>query len=161
MNISPALVLIILACSGCRLRDVNHENRQSKVVLGQIQIGNEATEFYIAYGADEAILGFSVASGAGGPRYFPMYASTYRGIPSVVLDVFVSKAEDEMWVRSSWPTMEVLAYHHIGADTAITQFGKQAFLKEPVPPYLSGGPIPFPEMEPGNVIKKATYKHEL
>ena len=163
-KIRLGLVLIVLASSACRPNDASREDGKSrevqKVVLGQVRIGNEATEFYIAYGADEAILGFSVPGSAGGVRYFPMYASTYRGIPPVVLDIFASKAEDEMWVRSSWPSTEVLAYHRIGADSAITGFGNVTFLKEPMPPYLSGGPIPFPEMTAGNVLKKATFKHE-
>jgi hypothetical protein len=158
------VVLMVLAWSACRpneaSREVSKSKEMQKVVLGQVRIGNEATEFYIAYGPDEAILGFSVPDGGGGTRYFPMFASTYRGIPPVVLEVFASKAEDEMWVRSSWPGSEVLAYHRVGGDTAITQFGKVTFIKEPMPPYLSGGPIPFPEMIAGSVVKKATFRHE-
>jgi hypothetical protein len=161
-NICLGLVLIVLASSACRPNEASREegkNKMQTVVLGQVRIGNEATEFYIAYRTDAAILGFSLPDAAGGARYFPMYASTYRGVPSVVLDVFASKAEDEMWVRSSLPGGEVLAYHRIGADTAITQFGNVTFLKEPLPPYLSGGPIPFPEMTAASVLKKATFKH--
>ena len=156
------LPLIVLVFSSCRPNGASREeaknNENQKVGLGQVRMGNEATEFYIAYGPDEGILGFSVPDAKGRARYFPMFASTYRGIPAVVLDIFVSEAEDQMWVRSSWPTAEVLAYRRIGADTAITQFGNVTFIREPMPKDLSGGPIPFPEMIAGNVLKKATFK---
>lgn len=128
------------------------------MVLGQVRMGNETTEFYIAYAYDVGILGFSVLQATGSDHYFPMYGSTYRGIPDVVLDVFVSKAGDQMWVRSSWPTAEVLAYRRKGADTAVTQFGNVTFLKEPLPQELSGGPIPFPKMIATRVVKKASFK---
>jgi hypothetical protein len=154
------LIIVLLSASGCLPKQTAREDakgRAQKVVLGQVRIGDEETEFYIAYGPDEAILGFMVPDKTGGQRYFPMFASTYRGIPPVVLDIFASKAEDEMWVKSSWPGSEILAYRRTGADTAITQFGKVAALKEPMPSDLSGGGIPFPEMVMENVSKKATF----
>jgi len=90
----------------------------------------------------------------------PIFASTNRGIPSVVLEVYTSKSEEEMWVRSSWPDDEILAYHRVGADTGITQWGDMKFLKDPMPDHLSGGSFPFPELIMGNVVKKATFKHD-
>jgi hypothetical protein len=154
------LTLIVLACSSCGPdgREEAKNNENQKVALGQVRMGNEATEFYIAYGPDEAILGFSVPDATGSARYFPMFASTYGGIPAVVLDIFVSKTEDQMWVRSSWPTAEVLAYRRLGSDTAITEFGDVTFLREPLPKELSGGPVRFPEMITTNVLKKATFE---
>ena len=125
-----------------------------------MRIGKESEQFYIAYGFDSAILGFSATTGAGSMRYFPIFASTKRGIPSVVLEVFASKSEQEMWVRSSWPDDEVLAYHRVGSETAVTQWGETTSFKDPMPDHLSGGSIPFPELIIGNVVKKATFKHD-
>jgi hypothetical protein len=65
-----------------------------------------------------------------------------------------------MWVRSSWPGGEILAYHRVGAETAITQWGVTKFLKEPTPDHLSGGASPLPVLIMGNVVKKATFKHD-
>jgi hypothetical protein len=125
-----------------------------------VRVGKESAEFYIAYGFDSAILGFAVSTGAGPARYFPIWASTNRGIPSVVLEVFASKSEQEMWVRSSWPGNEILAYRRVGAEFAITQWGEMRFLNESMPDRLSGGSLPFPDLVMGNVVKKATFKHD-
>lgn len=160
-------VLLFAALGSCAARDDDaageSEARQAmqKAVLGEVQVGSgPPTEFYIAYDSDAAILGFSVSDETGAVRYFPIFASTYRGIPSVTLDVFVSKTEDEMWVRSSWAGSEILAYHRVGADTAITQFGETAFFNEPMPERLSGGGGAFPELPMEQVVKKASFKHE-
>ena len=120
------LVLVVLASADCQ-RYQGQGDKIQTVVLGKVQIGKESTELYIAYARDAAILGFSVSTG-GPSRYFPMYTSTDRGIPSVVLEVFASKSEEEMWVRSSWSGGEILAYHRVGADNALTQFGNVMFL---------------------------------
>jgi len=153
------LVLVVLASAGCQ-RDQGQGEKIQTVVLGKVQIGKESTEIYIAYARDAAILGFSVSTG-GPSRYFPMYTSTDRGIPSVVLEVFASKSEEEMWVRSSWSGGEILAYHRVGADNALTQFGNVMFLKEPMPENLGGSAVPFPALIMENVVKKATFKHDL
>jgi hypothetical protein len=159
------LALVILILSGCR---PGHGFSGGKKVegteteaVGAVRVGKESVEFYIGYGFDSAVLGFSVSTGAGPTRYLPIIASTFRGIPSVVLEVFTSKSEAEMWVRSSWPDDETLAYYRVGADTAITPWGVTKFLKAPMPDGLSGGPVPFPKLIMGKVVKKATFKHEL
>nr|WP_232379521.1 hypothetical protein [Polyangium fumosum] len=140
------LMLVILVSSGCIGCKPDHRHggaekgeESKKATLGEVRIGEESVEFYTVHGFDFAILGFSVSTGAGPTRYFPIFASTNRGVPSVVLEVFTSKSEDEMWVRSSWSVNEILAYHQIGAETAITQWGEIKFLKEPMPDHLSGG----------------------
>ena len=153
------VVLVVFASAGCQ-RDQGQGEKIQTVVLGKVQIGKESTEIYIAYARDAAILGFSVSTG-GPSRYFPMYTSTDRGIPSVVLEVFASKSEEEMWVRSSWSGGEILAYHRVGADNALTQFGNVMFLKEPMPENLGGSAVPFPALIMENVVKKATFKHDL
>lgn len=159
---SGGVLLLVLALSSCRptgwVSEKPKNDGEREVVLGRVRMANELTEFYIAYGPDEGVLGFSVPDGRGKVRYFPMFASTYRGMPAVVLDIFVSRAEDQMWVQSSWPTAKVLAYRRIGADTAITQFGNVTFVRELMPKDLEGGAIPFPEMTATNVLKKATFQ---
>ena len=160
-------VLMILLSSGCRSGchrdhsrpDAKKLDKIEKTVLGDLRIGNELESFYIAYGFDSAILGFSVSIGAGPARYFPIYGSTDRGIPSVTLEVFASKSEEEMWVRSSWRDNEILAYHRVGAETAIGEWGEMKFVEEPMPDFLSGGPFPFPVLTRENVVKKATFIH--
>ncbi|HEX7509324.1 MAG TPA: hypothetical protein VF550_21305 [Polyangia bacterium] len=64
-----------------------------------------------------------------------------------------------MWVRSSWRDNEILAYHRVGAETAIAEWGEMKFIEEPMPDFLSGGPLPFPVLTMENVVKKATFKH--
>ena len=151
--------IVLTSCDSTSDQVVN-ENKNVDVVLGSVQIGKHAIQFYIAYGEDSAILGFSVSNGSEQERYFPIYASTYRGIPSVVLDVFVSKSQEEMWVRSSWSGNEILAYHRVGADVSITQYGEVTFLDKPMPEFLSGGGVPFPELIIESVSKKASFKHD-
>jgi hypothetical protein len=158
------LVIAILVSSGCQ-RDCGWGSGEKgkkieTAALGQVRVGRELAEFYVAYGYDSAVLGFSVSTGAGPARYFPIFASTSRGIPSVVLEVYASKSEEEMWVRSSWPGNEILAYHRVGAETAMTLWGETTFIETPMPDHLSGGAKPFPELIMGNTVKKATFKHQ-
>lgn len=157
------LALATLAASDCKRnrRDGGVAGSDvEQVTLGEVRVGRESARFYMAHGADAAILGFSVSTGDGPPRYFPMFASTNREIPPVVLEVFASKSDTEMWVRSSWPGSEILAYHRVGAENALTQWGETRFLTVPIPDRLGGGAVPFPAMTTGNVVKKATFKHE-
>lgn len=132
---------------------------QVELKLGSVQVAQYAVAFQIAYRGDAAILGFSVSDGEKPQKYAPMFASTYRGIPTVDLDVFVSKSEDAIWVRSSWPDSEMLAYHRLGTPTATTQYGEKELLDVPVPDVLSGGPVPFPEFDLRKVFKKASFYH--
>ena len=159
------VVLLVFSSSGCRPGcqwERAHGNGEEvggieMVTLGEVRVGKEVEAFYIAYGIDSAVIGFSAATDAGPVRYFPMYASTYRGIPPVVLDVYASKSEEEMWVRSSWPGNEILAHHRVGAETATTQWGEMKSIKTPMPTYLSGGAMPFPRLVMESVVKKATF----
>jgi hypothetical protein len=161
------LALLSLSSTGCRPGcrwergngDGEKVGEIGTVTLGEVRIGQEVTALYIAYGIDSAVLGFSTSTDAGPIRYFPIYASTYRGIPPVMLDVYASKSEEEMWIRSSWPDNAILAYHRVGADTAKTQWGEMKSIKLPMPDHLSGGALPFPGLVLGSVVKKATFNH--
>ncbi len=161
-------LLVFLVSCGCRSGcDRSHArggagqaDTMERTSLGEVRVGNELVGLYIAYGFDSAILGFAVSIGAEPVRYFPIYASTDRGVPSVTLEVLASKSEGEMWVRSSWKDNEILAYHRVGTETAITGWGEVKFIEEPMPDQLSGGPLPFPEPTKGTVVSKATFHHD-
>jgi hypothetical protein len=127
--------------------------------LGQVRVGKETLSFYVAYGYDSAILGFSVSAGVGPDRYFPIYGSTDRGIPSVVLEIFASEGEDEIWVCSSWKDSRILAYRRVGSETAQTGWRELRFFDSPAPDSIGGGPLPFPAL-PKTVVKKATYTYQ-
>jgi hypothetical protein len=125
--------------------------------LGSVQIDDLSVKFLIAYGSDSALLEFSVARGGGRERYVPMFGSTYRGIPEISLKVVVSKSKDQLWVQSSWPDSDILAYYRLGADTATTPFGMKGLLDTPFPEFLSGGPVGFPHFDPSDVQTLATF----
>lgn len=111
-------------------------NEKPAVVLQSVQIGTRSVRFYVDFGTDSAVLGFSVENDSGQQRYFLMYGSTYRGLPPVVLDVFVSHCQEEMWVRSSWSGYEVLAYHRMGTNRCITRYGEITSFDKPTPASL-------------------------
>jgi hypothetical protein len=132
-------------------------NRPDKI-LGSLTVGAQSLQFYVDFGADSAVLGFSTANQAGQPRYFPMYCSTYRGLPAVTLDVFLSEDQQKMWVLSSWKGYETLAYHRIGSDRCTTRYGENAYFTTPTPPSIGGGGKP-PAMDPSQVKKVLTITY--
>jgi hypothetical protein len=154
-KVSPADVR-----SGCRPR-CGWDDDEEKVTLGDVRVGKELINFYIVYKSDAAMIGFSVTTDGGPPRYFPMSFSTYRGVRTVDLEVFISKSEKEMWVGSSWPNHEILAYHEVGKPTALTDWGWKTYYREPFPQGGGGGRgrEPFPELKVKDVVKVATFKH--
>jgi len=135
-------------------------NKKPDIVLGSVQIDTRSAQFYIDFGGDSAILGFSVENKSGQPLYFPMYGSTYLGLPSVTLDVFVSDSQEEIWVHSSWSGYEILAYHRMGTDRCMTRYGEITSFDKPIPESLGGGTRRFPEMDIEKVSKVATLKYD-
>jgi hypothetical protein len=117
-------------------------------------------QFYIHFGVDSAVLGFSVENDSGQQRYFPMFGSTYRDIPPVTLNIFVSDSQNEMWVFSSWSGYETLAYHRMGTDRSMTQYGEIGSFAKPTPEMLGGtGTKLFPKMDIEKLSKIATLKY--
>ncbi len=139
--------------------DAPDGSREPDVTLDLVQISNGAVQFYLAFGADSAVLGFWAMNDSGDRRYFPMYGSSYRGIPPVTLEVFVSDTEEEMWVHSSWSGYEELAYHRIGTDRLTTVYGEMSSFEEPLPESLVGRTRAFPTMDTQNVSKVATLHY--
>lgn len=135
-------------------------DEQPDVVLESVQIGARSVQFYVDFGSDSAVLGFSVENDSGQKRYFPMYGSTYRGLPSVTLDVFVSDSQEEMWVHSSWQGYEILAYHRVGTDLCTTRYGEITSFDRPTPESLGGVAGPFPEMDFERVSRVATLAYD-
>jgi len=134
-------------------------NENPTVLLESVQIGKRFVQFYVDFTVDSAVLGFSVENGSGQQQYFPMYASTYRGLPSVTLNIFVSDSQEEMWVHSSWAGYEILAYHRMDTDRCITRYGEITSFDKPTPESLGGGTKRFPEMHNEKVSKVATLKY--
>ncbi|MDG4551054.1 MAG: hypothetical protein P9F19_17135 [Candidatus Contendobacter sp.] len=158
-------MLVVLACCGSESEQSSKAvaaNEQPSVLLESVRIGNRSVQFYIDLGVDSAVLGFSVENDAGQRRYFPLFGSTYRGIPSVALDVFVSNSQEEMWVLSSWPGYEILAYHRMDTDQCITRYGEINSFDKPMPKILGGGTGVklFPEMDVKKLSKVATFKYD-
>ncbi len=138
-------------------------NEGPDVMLDSLQAGAHRVQFYIDYPSwDSAVLGFFVKDQTGRPRYFPIYGSTYRGLPPVELEVFLSEAEEEMWVLSSWEGYEVLAYHQLGSDwfTDTRSSSKRAASDTPSPQGGRGvGPrMDFPDMDRARVKRVLTIK---
>jgi hypothetical protein len=127
--------------------------------LGSVQVDDASIRFLIAYSRDSALLAFSVAKSGGRERYVPLFGSTYRGVPKVTLNAIVSKSKDQLWIQSSWPDNEILAYYRLGGDTATTPFGTMSLLDTPFPEFLSGGPVGFPPFDPGGVQTLASFHH--
>jgi len=89
------------------------------VPLDSVHLGTHTVQFYVDHGDNSAVLGFS-APGPTGPRYFPLYGSTYRGLPGITLEVYAPQPRDQMWVRSSSKDHEALARYRVGADRCMT-----------------------------------------
>ena len=134
-------------------------NDEPDVVLETLQIGAHCVRVYVDFGTDSAVLGFSVEDDPGHQRYFPMYGSTYRGLPSVTLDVFVADSKGEIWVHSNWPGYENLAYHRLGSDLCMTQYGEITSSDKPTPEIIGGGTSRFPAMDTEKVSKIATLEY--
>lgn len=158
-------MFVILACCGSESGQGSKPsaiNDRSHIVLESVRVANRSAQFYIDFGVDSAVLGFSVENDVGQRRYFPMFGSTYRGIPSVTLDVFVSSSQDEVWVLSSWPGYEILAYHRMGTDRCMTRYGEIRSFDKPAPEILGGGTGMklFPQVDIKKLSKIATFKYD-
>jgi hypothetical protein len=135
-------------------------NDKPDVVLETLQVGAHCVRFYVDFGADSAVLGFSVEGDSGHQRYFPMYGSTYRGLPSVTLEVLVSDTQEVMWVQSDWFGYEILAYHRLATDLCMTQYGEITSSDKPTPDIIVGGTIRFPTMDTEKLSKTLTLKYD-
>jgi hypothetical protein len=120
---------------------VNHQD------FGTVTVGGRVNTFYVELGVDSAVLGFSVTDTAGKQRYFPLYASTYRGLPEGVLTVFTSSEEDAMWITSPWPGYEVLGYCRPSTKSCLTRQGVIQALDTPMPDVLGGDFEPIPALD--------------
>ena len=150
--------MIAFGCGGCT--DENAAPRESvEILLQAVEVGEHTAQFYVGFGPDTAVLGFSVPNEAAQDRYFPFYGSTYAGIPPVTLEIFVSHAENEMWINSSWSGYEVLAYHRFGTDRCITSYGEIGSFEESMPQYIGGESKDFPPMDNTQISKVATIEY--
>ena len=142
--------LLACACSRSR-KEANHQDFGTVTVGGRIDM-----LFYVELGADSGVIGFSVAGATGQRTYFPLYASTYRGLPEGTLTVLTSPEEDAVWITSSWPGYELLGYHRIGTDICLTRYGAIHGLSTPMPDVLGGDTTPIPTLDRNTAKKLAT-----
>ena len=120
------------------------------VALDSMKLGDRTVGFYVNYSYDDAVLGFSLPDENGRQRYYPMYGSTYRGMPDVTLEVFASPDDQQMWVTSSWGgTYDVIGYYGEGDDRSIEAFDK------PTPESFGNG-TPFPDLDRATARKVLT-----
>jgi hypothetical protein len=112
----------------------------SYTVVDSVQLGSQTVKFYVDLGHDSAVLGFALDDGQGGIRYVPMYASTYRGLPPVTLEVYAADS-GEMWVASSWPGYEVIGYHSPSSHVMDSYAA-------PTPAVITFDSTAFPELDP-------------
>jgi hypothetical protein len=127
------------------------------VPIGAVQVGNHEASLVIAYAEDAAILMLAVEGVGGTTGFIPLFASTYRGIPTVTVDILATRAGDAVWVQSSLAANEVLAFYRFDESTAVTGFGTLDLLSAPLPQTLSGGVGAFPAFDPQAVQKLASF----
>jgi hypothetical protein len=151
--------MIVLSGSGCT-NDDSPAEKLKHIQLQTIEIDGYSVQFYLAFGPDSAVLGFSIPNNAGQERYCPVYASTYPDIPPVTLEVFATNSKDEMWVKSSWSGYEVLAYHHFGTDSCISRYGESPLSGRHIPSIIGGDSKDFPSMGRDEVFKVSTIKYK-
>ncbi len=146
-------------CSKSPERTVATVNNGSDGKLGTLRVGERSVVFYIAYAPDAAVLGFAVEDKAGTKQYFPVYGSTYRGLPAGRFDVYLSQDETQMWLRSNWLGNETLAYHKLGTSTCLTGYGEVQAMKKKMPDHLSGGAVRVPTIDMARAKRVLTMTH--
>ena len=165
-NIIP-IVLIFniwvagLACSSNSEHnlEIDKQKIEQTIDLKSMQFEDKELSFQINCNSDVAVLGFSI-NDSGKLKHCPMYASTYRGLPPVELDVFVSLSKEELWVRSSWQGYEYLAYYKSGNGQCITSYGAIELSDVPIPNILSGSSVKMPSMDANKASKVLSIKYE-
>jgi hypothetical protein len=164
INIMMRTLLYLMLAAGCGSKNVKTVeapiDEKPPMIQKQIKISSHSVQFYIDFASDSAVLGFSVENDSGKQRYFPLYASTYRGLPTVRLDIFVSDSQEEMWVLSSWPGYETLAFYRIGTDHCTTRYGEIKAFDKPTPESLGAGTSRFPEMNIEKVTKLVILEYD-
>ena len=153
-----ALALLALWSELCVEAQVVVAERK-QAALGSVWIGDHEVSVMIAYQADSALLAAAVPGSEGSPRFIPLMGLTYRGVPSIQLDVLSPNSSDEMWIRMSGSQSEVLAHYRFGDETALTQFGCVKLLETLFPKHLSGGPVRFPKEGSEVSLLRASFYH--
>jgi len=132
--------------------------------LDSVEIGGQLVQFYTHNTWDAKAIGFLEAGPAGRPRYFPVYMSD-RPIGPLVLKVFVSDDDKEMWVFKlrGW---EDVIYHRVGSEhITFRSSGESRYSSVPIPPTIGGdggrvgGYEVVPEMDRERVRKVLTLRY--
>ena len=160
MKILPGLIFAALMACSCNDRAAADKQADASYqVLDSVKVGDRLIALYLNLGADSAVLGFTFPDEHGASLYFPMYCSTYRGLPAVTLGVYVSTDKNSMWVRSSWKGYEVIGYYGIIGGAPVTHFGDKTVFRKPTPDSVSVGKSNIPEMDPAKATKVLTITY--
>ncbi len=150
---------LLALCSELRVEAQTVVAARKQATLGSVWIGDHEVSVMIAYQTDSALIAAAIPENEGKPRYIPLMGLTYRGVPSLQLDVLSSSSNDVMWIRMSGAQNELLAHYRFGDETALTRFGRIKLLKTLFPKHLGGGPVPFPKEGADTPLLRARFYH--
>lgn len=161
MRLSAALVAVLTTVGCCGTSSVSPSSGPPPYeVLDEVVVGPETLEFYVHYTTAAAVLGFAVTDVAGARAYCPMYASTYRGLPAVTVDVHASESLEEVWVASSWQGYESLAYHQLNSSRCVTRYGDHLLYSTPTPGSIGGSSAILTTFDPSTTTLMGTVSHD-
>ena len=155
-----ALPLIFIAALAARLvvfpsnvgllgvTDPNH------VSLGKTSLSETTLKVYASYDYDCAVLGIAVLTPDAEPRYLPLYGSTYRGLPSLKADLYVSDNRDGLWVFVAWDGQPagLLEYFPLNDDGSPRLAPRDSYFSEPIPSSFGSYSNPAREHDPNASI---------
>ncbi len=128
--------------------DPNH------VVLGTTSLNETTLEVYASYDYDCAVLGITVSTPNTEPRYLPLYGSTYRGLPPLKANLYVSDNRDGLWVFVAWDGRpeEQLEYFPLDNDGSPKLTPPDSYSSEPIPSSFGSYRSPLRDREPNSSI---------
>lgn len=149
------LVIMLVLVVACRARP---EDRMPKASAQVVVLADADVEIYTVFGRDSAVLGLAIVrKGDRRPEYYPLYGSTYRGLPDCKVTVFIPEDTKKVWIESSWVGYEMLGYYDMDKNVCITRYGVQIPCDGPMPDSLGDGPRPrIPDIGRGQSGKRVT-----
>jgi len=130
------------------------------IVLGATSVKQTNLEFYARYEYDIAVLGIAVHTTTGVPRYLPLYGSSYRGMPPIKIDAYLSKNHDGLWIEVLWAgrTAKPLAYFPLADDGTPQLAPQDTYHSPPIPPSIGSYDYPARDREP-NATNVLSVQH--
>ena len=114
--------------------------KPNHVTLGETNVKQTRFEVYASYDYDCAVLGLALPTPNKETRYLPLYGSTYRGLPPLKADLYVSDNEDGLWIEVSWKGQpaQLLEYFPLDSDGSPELAPGDSFSSQPIPTSFSG-----------------------